>query len=79
MARKYGDETAASFAWLKANPQALGSIQESPIAASRRLLAESAAAYRAGKPEEATLTLGALSFRPRALPRREELQTALPG
>jgi high-affinity iron transporter len=53
VARKYGDETAASFAWLKANPQALGSIQESPIAASRRLLAESAAAYRAGKPEEA--------------------------
>ncbi len=51
--RKHGDEAAATFAWLKANTQALASVQESPIAASRRLLAESAAAYRAGKPEEA--------------------------
>jgi high-affinity iron transporter len=51
--QKYGADTAAAFAWLKANPQALAAVQASPIAFSRRLLAESAAAYRSGKPEEA--------------------------
>ncbi|MGH8664401.1 MAG: cytochrome c/FTR1 family iron permease [Burkholderiales bacterium] len=51
--QKYGADTAAAFAWLKTNPQALAAVQESPIAVSRRLLAESAAAYRTGEPEEA--------------------------
>ncbi len=50
---KYGADTAAAFAWLKANPQALSAIKEEPIAYSRRLLGESLAAYRAGKHDEA--------------------------
>ncbi len=50
---KYGADTAAAFAWLKANPQALAAIKEEPIAHARRLLGESVSAYRAGKREEA--------------------------
>lgn len=50
---KYGADTAAAFAWLKANPQALAAIKEDPIAWSRRLLGESLTAYRAGKRDEA--------------------------
>lgn len=50
---KYGADTAAAFAWLKTNPQALSAIKEAPLAWSRRLLGESLAAYRAGKRDEA--------------------------
>jgi high-affinity iron transporter len=53
VAKKYGADAAAAFAWLKANPQALAALQASPIAVSRRLLAQSAAAYRDGNPEAA--------------------------
>lgn len=48
-----GPEAASVFAWLKANPSAAGAGAESPIDYSRRLLAESVAAYRAGKRDEA--------------------------
>jgi high-affinity iron transporter len=51
--QKYGADTAAAFAWLKANPQALAALEASPIAVSRRLLAQSAAAYRSGNREAA--------------------------
>src|SRR5690606_3905160 len=50
---KYGADTAAAFAWLKANPQALAAIKEAPLAYSRRVLGESLAAYRAGNRDEA--------------------------
>ncbi len=53
IADRYGADIAAVFAWLKANPAALVAGKESPIAFSRRLLAESVAAYRAGKRDEA--------------------------
>lgn len=53
VSEKYGAEIAQAFAWLKANPQALAAGKESPIAFSRRLLAESVAAYQAGKKAEA--------------------------
>ena len=53
IADQYGLDIATVFAWLKANPQALAAGKESPIAFSRRLLAESVAAYRAGKRDEA--------------------------
>lgn len=53
VAEKYGADTAAAFAWLKANPQALAAIKEGSITFSRRLLGESLAAYRAGKRDEA--------------------------
>jgi len=48
-----GEEMASVFAWLKTNPSALQAGGESPIAYSRRLLAESAAAYQSGKAEDA--------------------------
>ena len=51
--QKYGADVAASFAWLKANPQALAGVKEAPIAFTRRLLAQSLAAYRGGEREEA--------------------------
>lgn len=51
--QKFGPDTAAAFAWLKTNPQALAAGKESPIAYARRLLGESLAAYRAGKRSEA--------------------------
>jgi high-affinity iron transporter len=51
--QKYGADAAAAFAWLKANPQALAALEASPIAVSRRLLAQSAAAYRSGNREAA--------------------------
>jgi high-affinity iron transporter len=50
---RHGQDVAAAFAWLKANPQALATIKEEPIAYSRRLLGESLAAYRAGKRDDA--------------------------
>jgi high-affinity iron transporter len=53
VAQKYGAEAAASFAWLRAHPEALSAGKESPLAVSRRLLTQSSAAYRAGKREEA--------------------------
>lgn len=53
VAAKHGADVAAAFAWLKANPQALAAAKEDPIAYSRRLLGESVAAYRAGKPGDA--------------------------
>jgi high-affinity iron transporter len=59
IAARYGDEGASAFAWLKAHPDALQAAKESPIAYARRLLAESAAAYAAGKRDEAQrLALG---------------------
>lgn len=53
IADKYGADIVSVFAWLKANPSALEAGKESPIAFSRRLLAESVGAYRAGKRDEA--------------------------
>jgi high-affinity iron transporter len=50
---RYGPEIGSVFAWLKTHPSALHGGGESPIAYSRRLLSESAAAYEAGKQEEA--------------------------
>ena len=50
---KHGAEIAQVFTWLKANPKVLELDKESPIAFSRRLLAESVAAYRADKRAEA--------------------------
>ena len=50
---KHGADIAQVFAWLKANPRVLEAGQEPPIVFSRRLLAESLAAYRSGKREEA--------------------------
>lgn len=50
---KYGADTAAAFAWLKANPQTLVAGKEAPLAYSRRLLGESLSAYRAGNHGEA--------------------------
>lgn len=50
---KYGADTAAAFAWLKANPQTLAAIKEDHITYARRLLGESVSAYRAGKSGEA--------------------------
>ena len=51
--QKFGPDTAATFAWLKTNPQALTAIKEAPVAYARRLLGESAAEYRAGRRETA--------------------------
>lgn len=51
--QKFGPDTAAAFAWLKTNPQALAAGKESPIAYARRLLGESLAAYRSGRQEAA--------------------------
>lgn len=51
--QKFGPDTAAAFAWLRTNPQALTAGKEEPIAYARRLLGESLAAYRAGKRSEA--------------------------
>lgn len=53
VAARSGAEAASVFAWLKANPSAAGAGVESPIDYSRRLVAESAAAYRTGRREEA--------------------------
>lgn len=53
IATRFGDDMVAVFAWLKANPSALSAGRESPIAYSRRLLAESVNAYRAGQRDEA--------------------------
>ncbi len=54
VAAKHGADVAAVFAWLKANPQTLATAtNEAPIPYARRLLSESLAAYRAGKPAEA--------------------------
>ena len=50
---KHGADIAQVFAWLKANPRVLEAGQEPPIVFSRRLLAESLAAYQSGKREEA--------------------------
>jgi high-affinity iron transporter len=49
----HGEEMASVFAWLKTNPSVLQTGGESPITYSRRLLAESAAAYEAGKSDDA--------------------------
>jgi high-affinity iron transporter len=51
--QKHGADIDSVFAWLKANPEALAAGKESAIVYSRRLLAESVAAYRAGKRDEA--------------------------
>jgi high-affinity iron transporter len=51
--QKFGPDTAAAFAWLRTNPQALAAGKEAPIAYARRLLGESLVAYRAGKRSEA--------------------------
>lgn len=53
VADQYGADIASVFAWLKTRPSALETAKEAPIAYSRRLLAESVAAYRAGKSDEA--------------------------
>lgn len=53
IADQYGADIAAVFNWLKPNPAALEAGKESPIAFSRRLLAESVAAYRERKRDEA--------------------------
>lgn len=50
---RFGAEAAAAFAWLKRNPAAATVGKESPIEFSRRLLAESVTAYKAGKRDEA--------------------------
>ena len=50
---RHGEDMASVFAWLKTNPSAVQARGESPVAYSRRLLAESAVAYAAGKTEEA--------------------------
>lgn len=50
---KHGADTAAVFTWLKAHPSAIETGKESPIAFSRRQLAESLGAYRAGQLAEA--------------------------
>ena len=51
--KKYGADTAAVFAWLKNNPQALTGNKEAPITYARRVLGESLSAYRSGKTIEA--------------------------
>jgi high-affinity iron transporter len=53
VAKRSGAEAASVFAWLKKNPSAADAGAESPIDYSRRVLADSAAAYRAGKRDEA--------------------------
>lgn len=53
VAQKHGPDIARVFAWLKANPAAATAGKETPIALSRRLLAESLSAYRAGRRDEA--------------------------
>ncbi|MCA1481044.1 hypothetical protein I6F37_39625, partial [Bradyrhizobium sp. NBAIM08] len=53
VAAQHGADTAAAFAWLMQNPSATAAAKEAPIAYSRRLLAESMAAYRDGKRDEA--------------------------
>jgi high-affinity iron transporter len=59
VAARYGEEGVGVFSWLKMHPSAVQSTKESPIAYARRLLAESAAAYAAGKRDEAQrLALG---------------------
>ncbi|HEV7803027.1 MAG TPA: cytochrome c/FTR1 family iron permease [Burkholderiales bacterium] len=58
---KYGADVGTVFDWLKAHPSDLRADKGSPIALSRRLLAESAATYRAGKLEEAQ-RLGLASY-----------------
>jgi high-affinity iron transporter len=50
---RYGADAAAAFAWLRANPQAIGTAHGSPIEYSRKRLAESVAAYRSGQRDEA--------------------------
>ena len=58
--QRYGDDIAAVFTWLRANPAVLESAQPSPIAYARSVLADSVGAYRAGRREEAQrLALGA--------------------
>jgi high-affinity iron transporter len=51
--QRHGAAAAAVFAWLKANPSVLATAQPSPLEYSRRLLGESAAAYRADRRAEA--------------------------
>jgi high-affinity iron transporter len=53
VAQKHGTDIGRVFAWLKANPEAATAGKETPIAFSRRLLAESISAYRAGRRDEA--------------------------
>jgi high-affinity iron transporter len=53
IAQKHGEEVAAAFAWLQGHPRALAAADESKIAFSRRLIAQSLAAYRAGDREAA--------------------------
>lgn len=53
VAQKHGPDIGRVFAWLKANPEAAAAGRETPIAFSRRLLAESLSAYRAGRRDEA--------------------------
>ncbi|HYC45321.1 MAG TPA: cytochrome c/FTR1 family iron permease [Burkholderiales bacterium] len=50
---RFGPDGAAALAWLRTNPSAATAGKETPIAFSRRLLGESAAAYRAGRHDEA--------------------------
>jgi high-affinity iron transporter len=60
VARRYGEDVATVFVWLRAHPATLESAQSSPIAYARSVLGESLAAYRAGRREEAQrLALGA--------------------
>lgn len=51
--RRFGADAAAAFAWLKKNPSAATAGAQAPIDYARRVLAESIAAYKAGKPGEA--------------------------
>ncbi|MGN2390898.1 FTR1 family protein [Pelomicrobium sp. G1] len=53
VAEKHGEDAAAVMAWLAAHPEALDPAAGSPIAESRRLLAESVDAYRRGDRAEA--------------------------
>lgn len=53
VAEKHGEEAAAVMAWLAVHPEALEPATGSPIAESRRLLAESVEAYRRGDRAEA--------------------------
>ena len=53
IAQEHGEATAAVFAWLKGHPRELAAAEESRIAFSRRLIAQSLTAYRAGEREAA--------------------------
>jgi high-affinity iron transporter len=53
VAHENGEDVAAAFAWLKGHPRELAAAEESRVAFSRRLIAQSLAAYRAGESETA--------------------------